>query len=176
MTMISRSLDMPDFPENYSPNYKTGTRRLRFAMLMAESWTRQTETLEWFFRNGLAGTVNGIYRYGDSPTQSLSASATGYTITISPGGAIVGGFLVRSEETTQRTINLLTTNELRWDGLYIDSDGVIQVAENVPLVQQDPLMDGQHLYRIVHRVGETQITNTDNGVDGYLVDMRNWVN
>lgn len=163
---------MTYYPPNFDQSGLTQTRRKKLAQKAAED-------APWFIENGVAGG-SGVFRFGDTPTQSLAASQLtppSMRVSIAEGGAIVNGVLAPIKEA--KTVDIPSIgSQVRWDILVIDINGVLRVVRGETGVASDPTVgsNAESLWRIVHRVGEVSVKESDDSVNGYLEDLRSWVN
>lgn len=167
-----------------SPLYPHGTarpfaKRFRDAVVSVEAHESRLDVNDWFWKNGLGREINGTYRFGSAADGSLAASESSpadMNITIAPGGAIVNGQLSRVEEATLVSLTPITS-QLRWDIICLSEENQLSVVEGEVGEASDPDVGALlSLYRVVHVVGESCIKLTDDSTNGYVEDIRVWVN
>lgn len=150
--------------------------------LASQSESSTVTALDWFMRQVIGGSTDGVYGYGSTPTDSFKVEATSpasTAVTVKAGGAVVDSTLVvRSAGGNTSAMSAPTANP-RIDRVVLYKWGTVTVLTGTeaasPSAPTEPA-DAITLATIYHRVGETAIYDSDTTGQGYITDGRTYVN
>lgn len=162
---------MSGLPTNFGAGQTYDYRR-KLSLDLSETW-------DWYLRQWMAGGLNGVLRHGALPgTGALNVTETStpsMSVLVASGVAIVNGIPRRLPSQHTLAIPPLANPSSRWDLICINADGSIVLHRGTG--ESDPSVGNDvKLFRVVHRVGESSIKTTDDATNGYLEDVRTWVN
>lgn len=134
------------------------------------------KALEWFMSMAWGGG-NGVIRYGAAPDDGLKVVSVGdLTVAIQPGAGFVNNLMFRTAAVVTTATVAAPATHPRFDLVQAcAASGVISVKQGVeaespvaPVADADCLV----LAHIYCRPGMTIIQDTDDGINGYIIDQR----
>jgi len=125
------------------------------------------------------GGRDGVVRTGGGALRAQAAAAPGLSVEVQPGAAFIGGFPYRQETPVQTVDVTPPVSEDRLDLVQACLDDwtvtVKTGAEGTPPVEPAADTDCLALAALYLRPGMTTIKNTDDGSEGYIIDVRKFL-